>query len=479
MNTLLDKVKQAIEKHDLLQPGDGIVVGVSGGADSVCLLHVLHQLQEEWHLSLYPVHVNHMLRGEESMGDEAYVQQLCQDMHLLLQVFRIDIAAAAEQQGLSLEEAGRDARYAVFQSAAEKAGAQRIAVAHHRNDVAETVLMNLLRGSGLDGLKGMDWKRGSIIRPLLETERSEIEAYCTFHQLQSRIDSSNKLSIYTRNKIRLDVIPFIDQTMGSHLVRSLSRMAGLVREDIEFLEAETQKAYQRCTRSQENAEVELKLDVLAALHRSLQRRVLRMAVEQVKGNLKGIESVHVEQVLMLGAIGRTGAELHLPGNVRVSKSYDTLKICLQYRQQLAGEFGMIIAVPGKTYVEKKNAFIQAQFVEGLQNKLPTVSQKSLVQFFDYDKLAMGISIRNRRQGDIFQPFGFAGTKKLKEFFIDEKIPREQRDHIPLLALDEEIVWVIGYRTGERFRVGAHTKKILRLEYIPDSIDNGRETMENI
>lgn len=233
---MITRILDTIKKNGIIKKGDRVVVGVSGGPDSVCLLHVLWRLRKDFDLYIVAVHINHMLRGSESCRDENYVKSLCSELEIELQSICVDIKKVSKEKNMSLEEAGREERYRHFEIVADSVGASRIAVAHNKNDQAETVLMNIIRGSGLDGLKGMDYIRGRIIRPLLDIERNEIEAYCRENSLNPITDSSNLEDIYSRNKIRLNVIPYIDTLFGCNFVKSVDRLNRLVKDDIDFID---------------------------------------------------------------------------------------------------------------------------------------------------------------------------------------------------------------------------------------------------
>ncbi|HOM01336.1 MAG TPA: tRNA lysidine(34) synthetase TilS [Acetivibrio sp.] len=466
---MIDKVLQAIEKYNIIRSKDKIVVGVSGGPDSVCLLHILCRLRESMNLGLVAVHVNHMLRGNEASGDEAFVEDLCAKLNVELVSRSIDIKKLAKEQKLSLEEAGRIERYRLFDEVADNYGAQRIAVAHNKNDQAETVLMNIIRGTGLDGLKGMDYIRGRIIRPLLGINRAEIEDYCRIHNLNPRIDSSNLEDIYTRNRIRLDLIPYIDKLFNADIVNGITKMADLIRDDVSFIENQTDEISSKVKKKSDGSQVVLDLAALKECHIAAQRRIIRNSIKKIKGDIRGIAAVHIDSIIDLIENGATGSKLHLPHGVRAAKSYETLKIYLHEFEKEDIYFNKKVNIPGITIVNEVNGKLEASLIDvssGTFNikDFRRASDTSCVQFFDYDRLREGIYIRNRRDGDVFKPRSSNGTKKLKEFFIDNKIPRETRNHIPLISKGKEIVWIIGCKISDKFKVTENTKIILKLSY---------------
>ena len=460
---MLDKVVETIKRYKLIENGDKIVTGVSGGPDSVCLLHVLHVLAGKMNIKVFAIHINHMLRGSESDADEAFTREICSKMGINLRSLAFDINEVSRKERISLEEAGRETRYREFQRFADEIGAARIAVAHNKNDQAETILMNLFRGTGLQGLTGMDYIRGRIIRPLLSITRHEIERYCEENSLGYRIDSSNLKGDFTRNRIRLELIPEINKSFGTDLTESINRMALLLRNDNSYLETNAAKAFDSCLDKFVNGCASLKLKELRLLHPALAGRVLRMAVNRVKGDLKGIESKHIEDIAELINMGKTGSSIQLPEGIRAGISYSVLKIYI-HKSTAKSNFEYELGVPGFAYIDEIKVSIEAS-IESLclnVDKYERIGYNSLEQFFDYDRIKKGINIRNRRNGDIFAPYRSNGSKKLKEYFIDNKIPQEKRDEIPLITSDNEIVWIIGHKISDKFKVTENTKRVLRL-----------------
>lgn len=463
---MIKKVLNTIKERKLIENGDKVIVGVSGGPDSVCLLHVLNSLCAELNMELFAVHVNHMLRGEESECDEKYVTELCQSMYIPLYKISVDIKSIASKEGISLEEAGREARYKHFDLCADRVGASKITVAHNKNDQAETVLMHLIRGSGLTGLKGMDYVRGRIIRPLLEIGREEIECYCEEHSLNPRIDSSNLKSIYTRNKVRLDLIPYINELFHTNIVDGIHTLSFLIKDDHDFVEKEAKNLYNDSIIESNLDEVKLDIKRISGFHPAMLKRVIRNAIMDVKGEMKGIESIHVEEILHLVKAGRTGAQIHLPYQLRALRSYDILRISRLPDKQVE-PVDELILIPGKTCVKALDSWLEAVVEERTDGMEPYKDIESQVfeQFFDYEKCGMGINIRTRKDGDIFKPYRSNGTKKLKEYLIDHKIPREIRSKLPLIAKNNEILWIVGYKISDKFKVTENTKKVLKLKYV--------------
>ncbi len=471
LQDMVDKVLDTINRYKLVANGDLVVLALSGGPDSVALFHVLLTLSPRLGISLHALHVNHMLRGAESDGDEAYVSLLCSQSGVPLKICRHDIRLVAEQKGISLEEAGRDIRYRELEDYADSVGASRIALAHNRNDQAETVLMNIIRGTGIKGLTGIDHIRGKIIRPLLDTDRSDIEEYCRLNGLTPRTDSSNLKNDFTRNKIRLDLIPYIKSNFSADITENVCRMSSLARLDNGFIEAAAEEAFEMCRIEDGKGFVKMKAELISKLHPALIKRVLRLASSKALGDLKGIGMGHVEDIEELVRRGRTGACIELPRGLRASMEYGTLKLFImddKAAKPVAATFDRAVNLFGNTEFEGSGCVLCAGLLTDIvdvDNYL-NMGYNSLVQFFDYDRLKMGIRIhiRHRQDGDIFRPYMSNGSKKLKEYFIDEKIPRDMRDNIPLIACGKEIVWIIGYKISDKFKVTENTRNILRMDW---------------
>lgn len=466
-------VLKTIKSKELINYGEGVIVGISGGYDSVCLLHVLYSISNELGIKIYPVHVNHMLRGEEALRDENFVKSFCSTLGLEVYVKHIDVARKAKLEKTSLEEAGRNARYEAFSLVAEEYGASKIAVAHSRNDQAETILMRICRGTGLEGIRGMEYKRDNIIRPLLDVDRLQIEEYVNGIGIEAVTDSSNLHTDYFRNRIRLNVIPVINEASGLDITENLLRLSKIVVAEDDYLRYNSELYYQKAVLSEKRMYTELDLNVLTEMHQAVRLRVLRIAVEKTCGTLNGFEYIHMNKIDSLIEDGRTGAQIDLPHSMAVVRTYNSL-ILKEQGKVLQKQFEKVLQIPGDTEIQNEGIIVKTEILQfkSIKNcrEFINCNEKAHTKFIDLDKLTSSgenILLRNRRDGDVFKPLKSNGTKKLKEYFIDNKVPRDIRDMIPLLALDKEVVWIVGNKISDNYKVTDNTRTVLKISCIPE------------
>ena len=446
---------------------------MSGGADSMGLLFVLKHLEKEMGLSLTAVHVHHGLRGAEADGDAALVQEFCKRWEIPLELHYVDIRSVAKTRGLSLEEAGREERYRIFTQVLKKTGAQVIAVAHQKEDQAETVMLHLLRGAGLDGLCGMEMRQGAIIRPLLHVSRKEILCFLEEHHIDYRMDSSNLTCDYTRNRIRNELFPLIKESFSVDFNEQLVRLSKLIGDDRRFLEQAAREAFESClieegVRDLKVDSVVLSIEKLKSCPDALIKRIIRLAWERISTNRKNLEWIHVSKVLELLGKG-TGKSLNLPREVVAKVSYGQLILRRVIREESRSTFRVNpytypVVPEGTTFAQEAGGILSGMVMPAKEAYLrygrpDTIKEKDLVQLFDYDKLKGGITLRNRCEGDRIHLRGSIGEKKLKEYFIDAKVPSEQRSSIPLVATDNKVVWVVGRRTSQDFRASDETQRV--------------------
>lgn len=295
-----DKILEIIKKYNLIENGDKIVVGVSGGPDSITLLNILKNIKENKYINFEIVvcHINHMIR-QEAISDEEYVKQYCKDNNIECYARRIEVEKMAETQRIGTEEAGRKARYEFFNEILEKTNSNKIATAHTANDNAETVLMNIIRGSGTAGLKGIEPKRDNIIRPLIESTREEIEDYCAENKLNPRIDKTNFENIYTRNKVRNMLIPYIKENFNPNIINSINRLSDLSKQENAYLDQITEKTYNSLLIEEKNDEIILDLKAFNSQELVIKNRLVLYTINKVLGTRSGIEKKHIEDIIKL------------------------------------------------------------------------------------------------------------------------------------------------------------------------------------
>lgn len=458
----LEKVRRFIIRNQLFSEGEAVVVAVSGGPDSLCLLHMLQRLSSELKLRLVVAHLNHCLRPEALQEAEG-VEKISSAWSLPFETKSVDIRSYKKEHGLSEEEAGRRARYRFLFDIAGRYGASTIALGHHLDDQAETVLLNVLRGSGVDGLAGILPKRSrnriNLVRPLLCLRRSEIEDYCRKNSLQPYTDSSNLETDYTRNKLRLELIPHLEERYNPRIREALFGLAALAAADRLFLTCLAQKKLSYLARIS-SKEIQLNRQKLLLLPSALRGRVLRLALQRY-APAKRISRIHIEQLLDLAENGRTGKQLNLPGGIRACNSYDRLVLIPAFHPGEEKLKPVSLRIPGTTVLPGGTA-IGAHIAHLSELDWPPPSYRACL---DYNKLSgCSLSVRLRRPGDRFYPQGAPGSKKLKAFLIDQKIPLYRREFLPLVTSGDEIIWIAGIRIAHPYRVTEQTKEVLVLDY---------------
>ncbi|MBO8127769.1 MAG: tRNA lysidine(34) synthetase TilS [Peptococcaceae bacterium] len=464
---MLDKVRQTIARWDMISPGMTVLVGVSGGPDSVALLDILVQLRDELQISLCVAHLNHKLRGPEADADAEYVKELAGRYDIPAVVEEADVAAYRKEHGLSMEEAAREVRYRFFARALGHAGADRVALGHQANDQAETILFNMIRGTGLAGLAGIPPVRGLYVRPLIEVTRREIEQYCTARGLNPRTDSSNLNVEYTRNRIRKELIPYLEREFNNDIVASLLRTGEICRGEEAYLEEQAAKSYRAVLRDKGNESITLNIAALMDLPLAIQRRVVRLAWAEASGS-RGLAFLHVERVLALASRRNGASSLHLPGDIVAECQYDTLLFRASAYERGPFHFVYTLRVPGCTYIPELDVSLWTEIWQDFTVTNPGgfPANEAVV---DYDRVKLPLKVRTRRKGDIFEPYGLKGRLKLKKFFINIKMPRRDRDQTPLVVDNRErIVWVGGQRIADFCKLTGDTRKVLFMRLLPGS-----------
>lgn len=473
---LLTKVRLFCQKHGLFVTGDKVVVGLSGGLDSVCLLHILRILQSEWGLTLIIAHLNHELRGAASQADEQFVRELAQAWQLPLYVESQPVAKLAIQRKQSLEEAARQARYEFLGRVAAEVQATKIAVAHQADDQAETVLMHLLRGTGTRGLRGMlpltVIGQAALIRPLLEVTRQEIEQYQQAMGLAFSQDESNNDLTFWRNRLRHEVLPYLEQ-YNPQLRSALRQLAHIAVADMALVDDTLNQVWPKLAQLELTGRVEFDLGCWFTLPLSLQRAALRRAIYQVAPGVENVGFEPIEQAIQLISGQQTGAQATLPQGIILRVSYQCLVItqpdfkAVSPTPALMNLTEITVVVPGVTSLPETDWQLHAQILPMTAEIMVQVKQAdSWSAYLDADLVTLPLTLRTRRAGDKFAPWGLQGQQqKIKNFMINAKIPSPQRNQIPLLVADEQIVWVCGYRMGHPVAVQPNTSRLLYLSFV--------------
>jgi len=467
---LSEQVLHFIQERHLVLGQQRLLVAVSGGPDSVCLLHILAGLQGELGMNLHIAHLDHQLRGAESAADAKYVADLAHRLNIPATIEQRDVEAFKARQHLSLEEAAREVRYTFLAEVARSIGASRVAAGHTIDDHIETILMHLIRGTGTRGLRGLEpstpWPSTPneliIIRPLLEVSRQETADYCHHHRLAPRIDASNLSLSPLRNRIRLQLLPLL-RSYNPRVDKALLRTARIAGDDLAYLEKEVVRLWDRIAQKQEGA-ITLGKKRFLELPSALKRHLLRKAIEELLGNLKDIEARHIEEIL--AALTKpAGKRISLPGGLIFSIEYD--------RYLLAPDIAALspfpvleaevpLKIPGETCLSGWR--IEATIMDASVVKGMGLIDNASTAHFDLDKTGDKLTVRLRQSGDRFQPLGMSQPKKVGEFMIDVKIPQSWRQRIPLVCSPQHILWVVGWRIDDRVKVTEATKQVLRLEF---------------
>ena len=456
---MFTRLKEIIKEENMIEPFDRIIIGISGGADSVCLLHLLWRLQEEYKLDLFGVHIHHGLR-KEADEDANYVREFTSSLHIPCQVYYVNILEEAQKRNLGEEETGRQIRYEIFQKECVLRNAKKIAVGHHMDDQGETFLMRLIRGSGSLGLGSMKKVEGNVIRPLLYFTRKEVEQYCHKKSLHYCQDHTNQLSIYTRNRIRLELIPYIKKYLNPNIIQTLNQTAELLQEQEEYMAVETEKIYQKCIK-EEGGTFRISIELLQQQAAALQGRILYKALTEYAGQKKNVGYVHVESIFQLMK-GQSGKKIHLPYQVMVYKQYDELIFTKD--QMVTTGYSYPLQIPGKQYIPECNRWICTEIIQKDQSR-EDFCQNNYTIYLDYDRITNKLVLRTRQPGDIILLSYETQRKKIKNFFIDNKIPYEKRNQIPLLAQKDEILWIVGYRCSGNYPVTEETNTVLKITFL--------------
>lgn len=462
---MIKKIAAFAAEYNMLNKSDKIIAGVSGGADSVCLLLTLLELQKSIGFELVSVHINHGLRGENALRDERYVENLCRQYDVPLEIYREDVELFAKMRKQSLEEAGRNVRRSAFRDALSKYSGTKIALAHHKNDNAETMLMNLARGSGLAGLTGIRPVSGNMIRPLLCVTREEIEIFLKKKNIEYCTDETNESYAYTRNRVRGHILPLIEEEVNEKAVSHMADTAEQLGKIWEYMEERT-KEYYKIAVKEEQEELFVSEKAYDGIPEVFRGNLWKEAIKKMSGKEQDIHRAHMKSLEELME-KQTGRQTDLPYRLVAKRCYGGVRISFQEVREKNLEW-VEMDFPGEVSVAGMH--LESEILESSISP----AEKVYTKYFDYDIIKRTVTIRTRRPGDYITIDKGGRKQKLKSYFINEKIPQEERDKILLLTEGSHVLWVIGHRRGYAFRVRPDTEKIVKISIHKGEIKNGRE-----
>ena len=457
----LKRIQQTIERYGMLAIGDTVIMGVSGGPDSMALLFVLREMQDDYQLSLWASHYNHKLRGKESDQEAEFVK--CQAERIGVPLLVEDDDGSLLKTKGNLEETARKKRYDFFQRKALELNAQKIALGHTATDQAETFFLWLFRGTGTKGLGGIPPVRDSlIIRPLIETEREEIIGFLKQKGIPWKEDSTNKSGNFLRNRVRQILIPKLLEEFDPHLVKKIIKTTEIFRDDDILLEKLTIDKFNEISIKNDKNNVLLDISRLKELRVALKRRVVRYALKTIQGSLRRVTFDHVAGILKLMESPQPHSQISLPYGIEVYKEYDCLRFALALKETISFyyEANKVPEIVTIAEIERK---ITITVLDWDQNNSPLTEKN--IALIDFEKIKFPLIVRNWKRGDRFQPLGTQGSKKVKDFFIDLKIPRSERKQVPLVLFGDQIAWIAGLRIDEKVKITQSTKKVVKLVII--------------
>ena len=449
-------VKTNILEKDLISNGDNILIGLSGGPDSVFLFHNLIKLKQDLSFNLYASHINHMYRGKDAQHDEDFVRSLCLQYGIKLFVKRKNATEYAAELKVTEEEAGRILRYNFFRENLNQVGGGKIAVAHNLNDQAETVLQRIIRGSGIDGLCAMSFIKDDLIRPMLNVTRTEIEKYLHNNNFEYCVDVTNAQAIYGRNKIRLNLIPYLEENFNPNIQNSLYRMSETMERDKKIIDKYVDLKFKEVMLSSNENRIVLDLPLLKKMDQGEAGRIIRLSIEKLKGNTVNVEMKHVDYAIDFIRSGRTGKKINLSEGFTIERSYDNFIINKIVKNTPKFRYDILVEQPLKISEVGKTVLCRVLDVSEVN-----ITDKTSVNL-DYDLIKGNIIVRNRTAGDTIVPCGTTWNKKIKDIFIDMKIPAEERNKKLIIADDDNILWLEDFRIHNSYKVSSSTKTILNI-----------------
>ncbi|SHF08536.1 tRNA(Ile)-lysidine synthase [Seinonella peptonophila] len=460
----LDRLQTAIREYSLIDEGERVLVGVSGGPDSIALLHGLHQLREIGQWSLFVIHVNHSLRGEESDQDARYVTQFCQQRQIPCHTVRIDVSMEVKQKKGNLQAVARELRYEQFRKVAKQLNITKLALAHHADDQVETLLMRLLRGTGIQGLSGIHWtytwQELTIVRPLLAIQRQLIEAYCDEQKLFPRFDSSNESLHYTRNRIRKELVPLL-LTYNPRVKEAFIQLSQLAQTEEEMWQSLVAEAMKKHVKQQGAYTYRIHVESFLHLPVALQRRVVKLILNcLVKNGTSEVSLEMVEQVRKVLHHHLPSVKISLPHGLVAYREYESCLISMQSAKHHQDHTMKKILIPGVTKLPEFDGELEVKLLA----TLPYRTEDNTQAVFDADQMCGSLFVRSRRPGDRMYCQGMKGRKRLKDLLMEAKIPAANRDQQPIVTFEDEVIWVPGVRCSKIAAPSSKTRRYLYLTW---------------
>ncbi|OQX94783.1 tRNA lysidine(34) synthetase TilS [candidate division KSB1 bacterium 4572_119] len=457
MDKQLDIFKKFIQDKNLIPGQSKVIVAVSGGVDSVVLLDMLFRLKKDFQWELYVAHLNHGIRGTEADRDHKFVANLSKKYNLPFLHKTVDTLEFIKTRGMSEEEGARILRFRFFEEILLETNADMVALGHHADDQVETVLDHFIRGSGLAGLSGMRAKRGNYVRPLLFTNRGKIETYARVHSLDYKIDSTNLLLKYQRNSIRKKLIPFISKHYNPAISRVVLRTAQIMSETEEYLKEQARNGYQACLINFKKNKIILEIESFLGYFTIVQKYIIYQVLEHFEIHSSVVTTEKLSRVLRLIKDRKSGKKFRIVKDLHLLIDHG----CVVFTKGITPEFEVEV-IPGKSYRIRDDEIFTIQKISGSKNITKDFTTNTNTEFIDFDKIKGKLRIRNFKPGDKFRPLNFRGEKKVGDFFTDLKIPLHERLEIPVLECDSGIIWIVGYRLDDRFKIDKNTTNILEL-----------------
>lgn len=449
------RFRENIQNNKLIEKNDTIIVGASGGPDSQFLIYLLNSIKDEYKLKIILAHLNHLHR-KEAINDENLVKETAHKLNLEFSVKRASMDDYAKTHKISAEDAGRRLRYEFFNQLASQYENSKIAIAHNKNDQAETLLMRMIRGTGLDGMVAMDFRNGNIIRPILSFSKDEIISYLDSNLIAYAIDKTNLSNDYTRNYIRNQIIPEFS-TINPKAVDAIYNLSMLLKEDLKIVDRSIDSLYKEVLVLEDERQILFNLSKFDQLEDFYQKRLLRKAISKLKNNLKDISKKNIDEFLSLRTLA-SGKKI-IKDDLEFIKNYKTYQLAISENKENFEDYAFLSL---NEEINFNGKIIKATLVNSMGERNKNIA------YFSFDKLKFPLKLRYREKGDTFKPLGFNHNKKLKDFFIDQKIDRNLRDQIPIILSDDKIIWLAGFRQSEEFKVDKEDKNIIKIEVRDDN-----------